>query len=223
MTDPTRLVLASNSPRRRQLLELTGWTFSVLPADVDENLLPGEEAAAYVMRLADSKAQAVSRQTDAQALVLAADTTVVDGDAILGKPGDAGQAMAMLLGLRGHAHRVYTGLALCRGAGAVMVSDLCQTEVPMRAYTDQEVQDYVASGDPLDKAGAYGIQHPHFHPVESMQGCYASVMGLPLCHLQRSLAHLGVEAVEDIPARCQAALSYQCPVWRSILRNEIAG
>lgn len=217
------LILASNSPRRRQLLSLTGWEFDSQPADLDESLLAGEDPASYVIRLAVCKAKVVAGKIVGKSIVVAADTTVADGDAVLGKPESAEQAKSMLRGLRGHSHKVYTGLAVCDGCQENLISDLCMTEVPMRNYSDVEVEAYVDSGDPLDKAGAYAIQHPVFQPVERIQGCYASVMGLPLCHLQRSLAQLGLKTIRNIQAECQQALNYDCPVWQSILKNEGTG
>src|SRR5204863_5653183 len=108
-------------------------------------------------------------------------TTVVDGNDILGKPIDNAEAFAMLTRLRGHTHQVYTGVALLRKSDGLLLKELSVTDVPMRDYSDEEINAYIATGDPLDKAGAYAIQHPQFQPVEHMRGCYASVMGLPLC------------------------------------------
>jgi len=199
------------------LLALTGWDFEVQPADINEDLLPIEHPGDYVLRLAECKAREIARMSGGTGIILAADTTVVDADAILGKPSDATEAASMLRGLRGHTHQVYTGLAVCRSQADNLVSDLCITDVPMRNYSDEDMLAYIASGDPLDKAGAYAIQHPNFHPVENISGCFASVMGLPLCHLARSLKKLGLEAQVDIPAECQSALDYDCPVWQTIL------
>ncbi len=169
-----------------------------MPADVDESLLPGELPQVYVRRLAEMKARAVlSRveQSPREALlqrfvVIAADTAVVDGTDILGKPEDAAEAEAMLRSLRGRIHQVYTGLAAL-AVGGRLLNDICVSEVVMRDYSDAEMMAYIASGDPLDKAGAYAIQHAGFRPVERLQGCYANVMGLPLCHLVRLLAGFG--------------------------------
>ena len=218
------LVLASNSPRRKELLRLSGWEFEVRPADVDESQLPGETASEYVLRLAESKARQAARRFPEKALILAADTTVVvDGD-VLGKPRSSAHAVEMLRRLRGRTHQVMTGLAALRqGAPERMVTDLCVTQVPMRPYREEEITAYVASRDPLDKAGAYAIQNPAFHPVEGLGGCYASVMGLPLCHVVRSLRSLGVEPPSDVPARCQEALHYHCPISAGVLRGERLG
>ena len=217
------LVLASNSSRRRELLKLGGWTFDSRPADLDESQQPGEAPEAYVLRLAESKARACKNSAPAETIILAADTAVVDGKTILGKPKDAAEAARMLQSLSGHTHQVLTGIAVLRVADGSLVSDLCCTDVPMRAYRDEEIEAYVASGDPLDKAGAYAIQNPAFHPVERMSGCYASVMGLPLCHLTRSLRRFGVTPKTDIAAQCQQALGYACPISSAVLRGEMVG
>jgi septum formation protein len=220
MNEPV-LVLASNSPRRRELLKLGGWTFESRPADVDESQRPGEAPGVYVLRLAESKARSCARFAHTGEIILGADTAVVEGKDILGKPKDPAEAVRMLQSLRGHSHQVLTGLAVLRPADGSLVTDLCSTEVPMRDYHDDEIEAYVASGDPLDKAGAYAIQHAGFHPVDSLSGCYASVMGLPLCHLTRSLRSLGVAPKTDIAAQCQSALGYACPIFSAVLHGEM--
>jgi len=223
VTGNTLLVLASNSPRRRELLSLGGWDFQVRPADVDESRLPGEDPSAYVLRLAAAKAGTCARTCLPGETVVAADTTVtLEGD-ILGKPVDAHEAVQMLARLRGRTHQVCTGLAVLDMGTGAQVTDLCVTEVPMRAYADDEMQAYAHSGDPLDKAGAYAIQHTGFHPVHALAGCYASVMGLPLCHLARSLRRVGITPPKDIPAGCQASLSYACPISSRVLNGEPIG
>lgn len=221
------LILASNSPRRRQLMSLGGWEFTVSAAEVDETPLAGEEPPAYVCRLAESKARAAAAANPGNELYFAADTTVVDelaplGTKILGKPSDEADARRMLYSLRGRVHQVYTALALYRPADGLLLTDLCCTEVPMRDYSDAEIEAYVASGDPLDKAGAYAIQHAGFHPVQDLQGCFANVMGLPLCHLARLLQKLQIQPKSDLPQACQAELGYDCPVFIAILRGEPA-
>ena len=217
------LVLASNSPRRRELLALGGWMFHVRPPEVDEKTISGEAPGAYVQRLAVSKARACAATAHADLIILAADTAVVDGEDILGKPRDMAEAVEMLRRLRGRSHRVYTGIAVLRLSDGKLVTDLCVTDVPIRPYTDGEIETYVVTGDPLDKAGAYAIQNPKFHPVEKMTGCYASVMGLPLCHLTRSLRQLDVLPRTDISAECQSALDYGCPISAAVLRGEMVG
>lgn len=217
VTDQPILILASNSPRRRQLIALTGLSFAVSAANIDESTRANESPANYVLRLAETKARAIQANVDQ--FILAADTTVVDGSDILGKPVDAAEAVAMLTRLRGHAHQVYTGVALLRVSDGLILKELCVTDVPMRNYSDDEIHAYVATGDPLDKAGAYAIQHPEFHPVASMSGCYASVMGLPLCHVVRMLREMNVEAHDDLTRNCQKLLDYPCTVYETILKG----
>jgi septum formation protein len=213
------LILASNSPRRSQLLALGNWKFDVIVSDVNERKLSGEKPDQYVLRLAEAKARAVAHTARPEQIIIGSDTAVVDSAEILGKPKDNAEAVTMLTRLRGHSHQVYTGIAVLRVSEGKLVTDLCVTDVPMRSYSDEEIEAYTLSGDPLDKAGAYAIQHPGFRPVDKLSGCYASVMGLPMCHLMRSLRQLDVSPAADIPANCQTYLNYQCPVTREILRG----
>jgi septum formation protein len=223
VTDKPLLILGSNSPRRRQLLALTGLKFSVSAADVDESQLSNELPTDYVLRLAETKAHATATAVaDADQIVLAADTAVVDGVDILGKPKDTADAIAMLKRLRGHIHQVYTGIALLRLRDGLLLTDLCITNVPMRNYSDEEIKIYVQTGDPLDKAGAYGIQHPQFQPVASLSGCYASVMGLPMCHVILLMRKMDIQPNTDFFLSCETLLEYQCPVSSAILNNVIA-
>ncbi len=218
------LILASASARRCELLALTGLPFRVLPAEVDETRLPGESPAGYVLRLSREKARRAAASIPPGPLVLAADTTVADGDEVLGKPATPEQARQMLRRLRGRSHAVLTGLALLDTRGGRLLTDLSHTEVPMRAYSESEIEAYVASGDPFDKAGGYAIQHNGFRPVAGLAGCYANVMGLPLCHLTRllrSLHSLAAEPPADVPTACQAFTTYRCPVYDRILRREL--
>jgi len=224
VTSHPLLILASNSPRRRQLLALADWMFNIIVADIDESQQPNESPADYVLRLAEIKARTAASRAHPDQIILAADTTVVDGDDILGKPKDNAEAFAMLTRLRGHAHQVYTGLALLRLSDGRLLQELSVTDVPMRDYSDDEINAYVQTGDPLDKAGAYAIQHPRFHPVvmpsqgrEGMSGCFASVMGLPMCHVVRMMHNMDLPPHNDVPVKCQTLLEYQCPVSRAIL------
>jgi septum formation protein len=219
VTESPLLILASNSPRRRQLLALTGWTFKVSAADVDESQYANESPSDYVLRLAETKARAI--RADDDQLILAADTTVVDGMDILGKPKDSAEAIAMLKRLRGHTHQVYTGIVLFRPRDGSLLKDLCVTDVPMRDYSDEEIQAYVQTGDPLDKAGAYAIQHPQFQPVASLEGCYASVMGLPLCHVILQMRKMDIQPNTDFFLSCETLLEYQCPVSNTLLSGKI--
>jgi septum formation protein len=221
VTEKPQLILASNSPRRRQLLSLAGWQFNVSAANVDETEYQHESPSDYVLRLAETKARAV--QADADQVVLAADTTVVDGMDILGKPKDNAEATAMLMRLRGHTHQVYTGIALLRPRDGRLLKDLCITDVPMRDYSAEEIEAYVATGDPLDKAGAYAIQHPQFHPVANLDGCYASVMGLPMCHVILLMRKMNIQPNADVFAGCETLLEYHCPVSSLNAPNAVLG
>jgi septum formation protein len=217
------LILASNSPRRRQLLTLSGQPFTVLPANVDETPFEGETPGTYVLRLARDKGRVAAVQAPPGAWVIASDTTVADGTTLLGKPGSPAEARSMLQRLRGREHQVYTAIAILDTATDRCETELCCSQVPMRVYSAAEMDAYIASGDPLDKAGAYAIQHAGFHPVEHFAGCFASVMGLPLCHLQRAINRLGVSLSSDLPQACQAHLNYACPIWQRVQQGENIG
>jgi septum formation protein len=218
VTSKPQLILASNSPRRRELLALSNWDFKVVGADVDESLLTGRESPAnYVLRLAETKARAIPAHDDQ--IVLAADTAVVDGSDILGKPKDNAEAFAMLRRLRNHTHQVYTGVALLRQSDGLLLKELSVTDVPMRDYADEEIHAYIQTGDPLDKAGAYAIQHPSFQPVANLEGCYTSVMGLPMCQVVRLMRKMDFLFRADVPVQCRMMLEYQCPVSQAILNG----
>jgi len=217
--EPT-LILASTSPRRRQLLSLTGWEFDVIPADIDETPLPGESPGDYVLRLAREKASSVASRARNGRVVIAADTTVVDGERMLGKPGDAREATSMLESLRGRTHQVLTGIAVYRPGSSTLLQDCAVTDVPMRDYSDEEMQVYIESGDPFDKAGGYAIQHAGFNPVAGLTGCHANVVGLPLCHVLRTLQNMNIFSSVDTPSACQNALEYACPVYQEVLRGD---
>jgi septum formation protein len=223
-----RLYLASNSPRRKELLSLIKLEYNLLPAQVDETPLPDEDGIKYVQRIAKSKVFSAATQVGGQGVIVAADTAVIDHrtdgkSQILGKPEDAFDAAEMLYRLRGHVHQVLTAVSILRKDDGALRFELCTTDVPMRNYTEQEIEAYVSTGDPLDKAGAYAIQHAGFHPVENLTGCYANVMGLPLCHLTRSISRLGIDPKVDVPQTCQAALGYDCCVYRDILSEKTLG
>jgi len=204
-----RLVLASNSPRRQELLGVLGLAFTVRVAAVDESEHGGETPAAMVERLARVKAQAVPLREDE--LLIAADTTVELEGEVLGKPAGEADARRMLEALRGRPHAVHTGIVLRRGDR--LQSEIVTTVVVMRPYGEPELAAYLASGSPMDKAGAYGIQDEPFAPVERIEGCYLNVMGLPLCHLARVLRAWRVGVPHLPPPYCAAAiLGYPCPV-----------
>jgi septum formation protein len=199
-----RLILASASPRRRQILGILRIPFEAIEVDVDETPRPGESPEALARRLALVKAEAGSARHP-EALVLGADTVVeIDGQS-LGKPRNAAEAIEMLRRLRGRGHWVNTALALVSSQKAAW-SRMATTEVWMRSYTDAEIEEYVTSGDPFDKAGSYAIQHPTFRPVERIAGCFLNVVGLPLPAVVDLLRSAGISAATN-----HAGLEAACP------------
>lgn len=186
------LILASASPRRRELLAQAALVFSAESADLNEDLLPGEAAAAYVQRLAVEKAQAIwNRRQSADApgvplIVLGADTSVVVDGQILSKPADDADAARMLRLLSGRTHAVLTGLAVVTRKG--VLSDVEITQVTFNILNDEEIAAYVASGEPLDKAGAYAIQGYAARWIPRIEGCYFNVVGLPIARTIALLA-----------------------------------
>lgn len=192
-----KIILASQSPRRKELLERMGIReFDILSPGVDEDIsesLPPEE---LVERLSQRKAQAVAgrlRDRDAGAVIIAADTVVALEGTVLGKPADERSAFTMLSALSGQRHQVHTGLTVIRGETRVTLHET--TEVWFRELQPEEIDCYIATGEPMDKAGAYGIQGYGALLVEGIQGDYYNVMGLPVCRLGRVLAELGVECL----------------------------
>ncbi len=200
------LILASQSPRRRRFLHDLGLNFTTLAADIDETPLPDEEPAATALRLAAAKALAIAAQLreSPPCLILASDTVVAMGQEMLGKPMDAEDAARMLRTLRAAPHAVHTAVCVLAYPSGESRMRLNSTAVTMRAYTDEEITAYVATGDPFDKAGAYAIQHPIFAPVARLDGCYTSVMGLPLGEVQSLLAQFGIEVPARIDSVCLA-------------------
>lgn len=211
-----RLILASSSPRRRELLASLGVTFDIRKPDIDETCHPGETPFAYVERVGIDKAQAIAQQIQNEnVLILAADTIVLAADtigvtpqgALLGKPTDAADARAMLRLLRGRMHLVSTLIVFCVVSADNRAPRIhtrrSVTRVTMRAYTDAEIDAYIATGDPMDKAGSYAIQHPTFRPVARIDGCYTNVVGLPLCEVKRGLAVFGL--LDSAPEGCDCA------------------
>jgi septum formation protein len=183
------LILASQSPRRRELLETAGFRFTVRARPVEEVRGAGESPVEYVMRLAREKAEASWESRDE--IVLGADTEVVLGDSVLGKPGDESEARAMLRSLAGREHTVITGICLRHAGGAVVGSE--STRVWFAQMDDREIAEYAASGEPLDKAGGYAIQGLASKFVERIEGCYFNVMGLPLALFYREWKKLGAD------------------------------
>jgi MAF protein len=218
MSDTPYLLLASLSPRRRQLISLLGLPARFAVADVDEDSITVPDPARNVIETARLKAVTIQvRDDDPQAVIVAADTTVAFQGEMLNKPGNAAEARAMLQRLRGRVHQVHTGLFVWHLGANEMIEDVATIDVPMRDYTDAEIEAYIATGDPMDKAGGYNIHHPTFRPVVELNGCYAGVMGFPLCHLARALWQLGLPAAPAVADRCQTFIRYQCKVYPDIL------
>ena len=187
------VVLASASPRRAELLRQLGVSFNVVAADIDETLMPHESPRQYVSRLAEEKASTVARGFREEAVVLGADTVVVNRGDILGKPRGSAHAKEMLRSLSGSNHEVLTGIALVRAASDLLCKTLVvTTEVRFRVVSEEEIARYVATGEPLDKAGAYGIQGLAGVFVESINGSYSNVVGLPLTETYQLLCTEGV-------------------------------
>ncbi len=206
-----RLVLASASPRRKELLARLGVRFDVRPVEIAEDAGPSKDPQIVARRLACAKAEA-ARLTDEHAPILAGDTVVALGGRIFGKPANGAEAREMLRTLRGRTHDVVTAVAVVPlGRRSVIVRHPL-TAVTMREYSDAEIEASIARGDPLDKAGAYGIQDELLHPAERYEGCYCSVIGLSLWATIEALRKAGeevdVESVDFLP-QCAA-----CPLAR---------
>ena len=187
------LILASQSPRRKELLGLYHIPFTVRVADIDETMDPGKDPAAEVARVSRAKGEAVPR--DPEDIVIAADTIVVLDGKVLGKPRDAAHAEAMLCALSGKDHQVMTGVTVLRGDQALTHTEI--TDIHFRTLSQKEIRAYVASGEPMDKAGAYGIQGGAALFAEKMHGDYYNVMGLPVCRLWQMLRQIAPELMED--------------------------
>ncbi len=210
------LLLASASPRRRELIRLLNVPFDTLSTDIDETPRPGESAPDLVMRLSRAKAQAAHEQ-HLTATIIACDTDVELNGAILGKPRDSEEASSMLRALRGRVHSVYGGITICDANSTETL--LVRTRVWMRDYADAEIEAYVATGDPLDKAAAYAVQHPLFHPVARTEGCFSNVMGLALCHLYNALARR--YAMPEPCLLCQNHPDSDCTVQRLVAEGTL--
>jgi septum formation protein len=194
MRDGARpLVLASSSPRRRELLRAAGFTFEISEPNLDERALPGESAIAQARRLALEKARAVAARYPRTACVLAADTIVVLDDDVLGKPRDADEAVEMLLRIQGRDHRVLTGFALVVRELDIEDHAVIESAVRMHNVDRATARAYADSGEPLDKAGAYAAQGEGGRFVAEIRGSRTNVIGLPMEAVVARLAHAGVE------------------------------
>jgi len=186
------LVLASASPRRRELLSSLGYRFEVVVSQAHEEVLPGEQPSPHVIRLSEEKALEVAGRAIPGRWFLGSDTVVVCAGKILGKPRDAAEASAMLTTLSGRTHQVYSGYAVYDRSNRQMRSGAVVTEVEFRTLTKAEIEGYIASGEPFDKAGAYAIQGLAAAMVRRIAGSYSNVVGLPLCEVVEALTAAGL-------------------------------
>jgi septum formation protein len=214
--DMTRLVLASGSPRRRELLRLLGLPFEITEPSAEEGEIRGGDVSRQATALAQAKALSVADQHPG-AVIVAADTLVVLRGVVMGKPADAASARGMLEALRGQEHLVISGLAVVHPDDARPSVQAVETRVRMRKYGDDEIAAYITRGEPFDKAGAYAIQDQVFQPVERIEGCYANVMGLPLCHLFKILSRADFPGLVRPVSACQKFTGHACTVASSIL------
>ena len=201
---------------------LLGVAYEVMPAAVDERQVTHPDPAVNVVKTAQLKALTIAtqlqgRSDNARKVIITADTTVALDGQMLGKPSDAADARRMLQSLRNRRHEVHTGVALLALATGQEVCGVNTAVVTMRDYTDAEIETYIASGDPLDKAGAYAIQHPSFRPVARLDGCFTGVMGLSVCYLLPLLPQLGVPVAAELTAVRHAHQQYPCPLYDKIV------
>ena len=208
------IVLASGSPRRRELLADLGLAFRVIPSDADETVIPGETAQEMVQRLSLKKAQAVAgilaKQGD-YAVVIGADSTVVLDGRIVGKPEDPDDARRMLTELSGTYHQVTTGVTVVDVASGRSITDCLTGDIAMRELSPAEIEASVATGTPMDKAGAYAIQDDDLKPGKLVEGCFTNVVGLPLCRLLEMLDELGCPRPPAWAAPAQSRCRTGCP------------
>jgi len=202
------------------MLAWINWDIEVSAANIDESRQPEESAQDYVLRLAAEKASYPISRAGLDDVVIAADTIVVLDEEILGKPADEGEAYEMLSRLRARTHWVMTAIAIGQIGSGQNHKDVCRTRVQMRDYTDEEIKQYITSGDPMDKAGAYAIQSKDFHPAVDFRGCFASVMGMPLCHLERLLLKFSCYEPNGLAEICQNHLKYNCSITSRVMAGE---
>ena len=210
--DSVKIILASESPRRQQMLSWIVPEFESMPADVDETPKEGELPVPYCQRMALRKVLHCAAEIREDVFVIGSDTTVFLNGEIFGKPRDEKHALEMLKTLNAREHRVATAVAMGRRLNDEL--QICQTVsetvVRFRDMSRDEIEDYVRSGDPMGKAGAYAIQNRVFHPVESIRGCYAAVMGFPLCHVNVLFHHFGMDIFPQVRSACKAGTKISC-------------
>jgi len=195
--DDPLLILASSSPRRKYLLEQAGLSFSVVPSSIDEKSVPISSPETYVRVLSEAKADNVSEKYP-EKWVIGADTIVLKDETILGKPGSRAEARTMLKRLSGQTHQVFTGYSICCKVKSQNFSETIKTQVLFKNLTDQEIEWYIHTTEPFDKAGAYAIQGLGTFLVKSINGSYTNVVGLPVCEVIEFLIKEGVLSINNI-------------------------
>ena len=205
------------------MISWADWHVEAISPHIDESLYLDESPEVYVRRIAVQKCLKPIDGVMNGDTIIAADTIVVSAEKILGKPSGPDEAFEMLTELRDKTHWVITALAVRKARNGQPLMDICRSKVKMRAYSESEIRAYVNSGDPFDKAGAYAIQDAIFRPAEKFGGCFTSVMGLPLCHLERTLRQYGGYQPTDWGAVCQKQLKYTCPITARVMAGEDIG
>ena len=196
-SDDPLLILASSSPRRKYLLEQAGLSFSVVPSSIDEKSVPISSPETYVRVLSEAKADNVSEKYPGK-WVIGADTIVLKDETILGKPGSRAEARTMLKQLSGQTHQVFTGYSICCKVKSRKFSETIKTQVLFKNLTDQEIEWYIHTTEPFDKAGAYAIQGLGAFLVKSINGSYTNVVGLPVCEVVEFLIKEGILSINNI-------------------------
>lgn len=196
------LILASKSPRRQALIKLLELPYTIQTVEVDELSVSDPDPAQDAIVTALLKSRAVSAERT-HGLIIGSDTNVAIDDVVLGKPRDSAEVRQMLTFLRNRTHQVHTGIAIVDAQSGRELTNVSTNDVQMRNYSDAEIEAYIASGDPFDKAGAYAIQHEGFHPVAELSGCYAGVMGLSICLLSEMLSEFEVTIPTAVAKHCR--------------------
>lgn len=213
---PVEILLGSQSPRRRELITLLGLPVYSLAADAAEDSIDEPDPALNVILTAVLKTAVLTQnqlvRPNIRTILITVDTTVSLDDTMLNKPVDAQDARRMLQMMAGRTHEVHSGYVVTDLSSGTSVQGVHTAVVTMRKYTVAEIEAYIATGDPMDKAGAYAIQHPTFQPVAHLEGCYLSVMGLPLCDLLSVLSQFDLPLNVNLTAVAQAHQQFPCPI-----------
>lgn len=218
-----QFILASLSPRRRELLELCGYPFTIKSVPVNENSIIHPDPAENCVQTAQLKSKALAAGIEldpsAERYIIAADTIVALEGQMLGKPKDGVEAYRMLSSLRDQTHQVFTGVSIIEVNTGLEIHGHHAAAVTMRDYGDSEIARYIATGDPLDKAGAYAIQNHEFNPVSQLEGCFLGVMGLSICHLLQLISNFDIPFRADLPALCGAHHNFPCSLYDNLARK----